>query len=229
MPKEQIEDCLYVDDLITGASTVEQGFELYQRAKCIMKEGGLNLRKWNSNSSSLIRRISEVQLAHNTNCATMKSTASLLEEEESCSKSCTGLLHSENETEYSKLLGVIWDSHADQLMFKFDDLIDYASTLSLSKQSVLKISAKIFDPLGLLGPFVIRLKMIFRRLCMEKAEWDDSLQGDLLNQWKLILAELGTLSTINIDRCYFASHATTVTLDFVMCLLRLMLQWCIYE
>ena len=48
---------------------------------------------------------------------------------------------------------------------------------------------------------------------MEKAEWDDSLQGHLLNQWKLILAELGTLSSISIDRCYFASHATTVTLQ----------------
>ena len=174
--KEQIEDCLYVDDLITGASTVEQGFELYQRAKRIMKEGGLNLRKWNSNSSSLIRRISEAESAHNTNC--MKSVAPLSEEEESYSKSCIGLLHSVNKTEYSKLLGVIWDSHTDQLMFKFDDLIDYASTLPLSKRSVLKITAKIFDPLGLLGPFVIRLKMIFRRLCMEKVEWDVTLPSE---------------------------------------------------
>ena len=65
---------------------------------------------------------------------------------------------------------------------------------------------------------------------MEKAEWDDSLQGDLLNQWKLILAELRTLSSISIDRCYFASDATNVTLqDFVTHLLRFMLQWCIYE
>ena len=156
--KEQIENFLYVDDLITGASTVEQGFKLYQRAKRIMKEGGLNLRKWNSNSNSLIRRISEAESAHSTNC--VKSVAPLSEEEESYSISCTGLLHSVNKTEYSKLLGVIWDSHADQLMFKFDDLIDYASTLPLSKRSVLKITAKIFDPLGLLGPFVIRLEMI---------------------------------------------------------------------
>ena len=153
--KEHIEDCLYVDDLITWASIVEQSFELYQRAKCIMKEEGLNLRKWNSNLSSLIRRISEVELAHNTNCATIKSIASLLEEEESYSKSCTALLHSENKREYSKLLGVIWDSHTDQLMFKFDDLIDYASILPLSTRLVLKISAKIFDLLGLLGPFII--------------------------------------------------------------------------
>ena len=30
--KEQVGECLYVDDLITGANTVEQGFELYQMA-----------------------------------------------------------------------------------------------------------------------------------------------------------------------------------------------------
>ena len=27
---------------------------------------------------------------------------------------------------------------------------------------------------------------------MEKVEWDDSLRGDLLSQWKLVLAELRT-------------------------------------
>jgi len=87
--KEQIEDCLYVDDLITGTSTVEQGVELYQRAKGIMKEPT---------------------------------------KEESHSKSCTGLLHPTNEGEHSKLLGVTWNSHTDQLLFKFEELIDYASS-----------------------------------------------------------------------------------------------------
>lgn len=59
--KEQIEDCLYVDDLITGVSTVEQGFELYQRAKGIMKEARLNLCKWNSNSDMLLHKIAKME------------------------------------------------------------------------------------------------------------------------------------------------------------------------
>ena len=105
--KREIEDCFYVDDLITGASTVEQGFELYQMAKHIMMEVGLNLCKWNSNSSLLIERISETELALNTNCDTVKSKAPLSEEEESFSKSSTGSPHSVNKIEHSKLLGVI--------------------------------------------------------------------------------------------------------------------------
>lgn len=185
---------------------------IYQMAKRIMKEGGLNLCKWNSNSSTLIKQISEAELASDTNFATKKSKP-LAEEEESYSKLSIGSLHSVNKTEHSKLLGVIWDSHTDQLMFKFDDLIDYTNTLPLNRQSVLKISAKIFDPLGLLGLFVVQFKMMFRKLCVEKAEWDDTLHGDLLSQWKLILTELGMLSNIRIDRCYFATHTTPVDLQ----------------
>ena len=48
---------------------------------------------------------------------------------------------------------------------------------------------------------------------MKKVEWDDSLQGELLSQWKLILTELGTLSNISVDRYYFVSHTTPVTLQ----------------
>ena len=35
-------------------------------------------------------------------------------------------------------------------------------------RSVLKVTAKIFDPLGFLRPFVIRLKCVFQVLCMDQ-------------------------------------------------------------
>ena len=70
-----------------------------------MKEGGLNVYKWNSNSSSLIRGISEAELVYNINLAIVKSMESLSEEEVLYSKSCTSLLHSVNKMEYSKFLG----------------------------------------------------------------------------------------------------------------------------
>ena len=47
---EQLEKCLYGDDLITGTNDIEQAFELHRNSKSIMKKAGLNLRKWNSNS-----------------------------------------------------------------------------------------------------------------------------------------------------------------------------------
>ena len=48
----------------------------------------------------------------------------------------------------------------------------------MTKRSVLKVSAKIFDPLGLLSPFIVKLKLLFRSLCSESINWDDPVEGD---------------------------------------------------
>ena len=56
-----IEQSLYVDDLITGADTVEDAFCFYKVAKLLMSEGDFNLRKWNSSSQSLLSRINSDQ------------------------------------------------------------------------------------------------------------------------------------------------------------------------
>ena len=48
---------LYVDDLSSGADTTEKALEIYVGAKEIMKQAGLNLRKWNSNSKELLAKI----------------------------------------------------------------------------------------------------------------------------------------------------------------------------
>lgn len=39
------EESLYVDDLITGADTVDEAFNVYLDCKHLMKEGGFKLRK----------------------------------------------------------------------------------------------------------------------------------------------------------------------------------------
>ena len=50
---------LYVDDLLTGADNVQEGFELYQDSKELMAKGAFNLRKWNSISHELLQLINK--------------------------------------------------------------------------------------------------------------------------------------------------------------------------
>ena len=50
---ELLENSLYVDDLISGSDTVESAYNIYEKSKQIMAEGGFNLRKWHSNSQEL--------------------------------------------------------------------------------------------------------------------------------------------------------------------------------
>ena len=85
-----------------------------------------------------------------------------------------------------------------------DELFEYAKTLPPTKRSVLKLSAKIFDPLGFLSAFTILLKTLFQGLCADNVNWDDSVTGNVLKSWNEIMKDLSSLQSIRIPRCYFA-------------------------
>jgi hypothetical protein len=48
---------MYVDDMVGGASTEEEAFQLYTESKKILSQGGFHLRKFVTNSSTLHKRI----------------------------------------------------------------------------------------------------------------------------------------------------------------------------
>ena len=113
----------YVDDFTTGTQTVDKGFDIYKKAKQLMKEGGFNLRKWKTNSKILQDKIH------------------LAETEDS-------------EAREVRILGVKWNTALDTFQFDFKDVTEFIRSLPPTKRSILRISAKVFDPLGLLSPFV---------------------------------------------------------------------------
>lgn len=47
----------YMDDLMTGCSTIEEGRTLYIEMKTLLEKAGFELQKWNSNSSELMKKI----------------------------------------------------------------------------------------------------------------------------------------------------------------------------
>jgi len=96
-------------------------------------------------------------------------------------------------------------------LFDFSDLIEYARNLRSTKRSVLQVTAKIFDTLGFLSPFVVRLKILFRDLCTDKVDWDESLHGEVLEKWNAIVAEFGSLSCLKLPRCYYLFKSTPLT------------------
>ena len=207
-----IRESLYVDDLVSGANTVEEAFEYYLQAKKIMSEAGMNLRKWNSNSAELCCKIQKSESrSHDQN--TVSPSSAVSEEEESFVKSETTLPTPTDGAFLNKLLGLGWDCETDQFVFNLQELIDYSASLPSSKRSILKVTSKIFDPLGLLSPFVIRLKVLFQTLCKEGSHWDDPLQEEYLRIWKLLLSEFRALNNLRIPRCYFSTDKTPVSVQ----------------
>ena len=128
---EQIRTGLYVDDIITGTDSVESAVQVYLKSKQIMKEAGLNLRKWKTNSSELLSRIEEMEF--NQDARTKETISTISEEEQSYAQSSTGLLKPEKSEMYNKLLGVIWDNQSDEFLVNLSELSNYVKCLPVTK------------------------------------------------------------------------------------------------
>ena len=76
---------------------------------------------------------------------------------------------------YVKFLGINWNVDTDEFHFDFSELFAFSQALPAVKRSVLRISAKIFDLLGLVMPFMFNMKLIFQSLCIKGVDWEDKL------------------------------------------------------
>jgi hypothetical protein len=163
---EHLRESMYVDDLVSGAQNDERAFQIYEESKEIMSTGGFNLRKWHSKTSSLVNPINALE--DKVVSSSPDNQPGVIEEDLSYAKESIAQESAPGNKTQIKVLGKIWDTNTDMLLFNFEELIEYAKSLPMTKRSFLKWSSKIFDPLGFLTPFTIKLKMLFQELCLAK-------------------------------------------------------------
>ena len=95
-----------------------------------------------------------------------------------------------------KILGLNWNTEDDYFSFDALQIIEYLKSFPPTKRSILKISAKIFDPIGLISPITMNFKTWFQELCCSKVDWDVLLSGQWLKQWNLLQDELRALTEV---------------------------------
>ena len=180
--------------------------EIYESANYLMSRGGFTLRKWNTNSKELREKIELEKTSSTAGSDKTQESGSLANK---VNRNLIDWSTTVNESSKSverccvKILGTNWDVHKDELQCDIADLLTYVKSLPSTKRSVLKLSAKIFDPLGLLSAFTINLKVLFQILCNKGTNWDDPLDGEILKQWQEILNDLSSLTETKVPRCYF--------------------------
>ena len=103
----------------------------------------------------------------------------------------------------SKVLGLSWDNINDFLLFNLDWLIQYARELPLTKRSVLKGAAKLYDPLGIISPIFLPVKLIFQELCKLKVDRNEPLSEEMKGKFLTWISSLETEEPISVNRCYF--------------------------
>ena len=165
-----LKDSFYVDDFAGGAKNDDDAVEVYEKAKAMMKDGGFPLRKCTSNSEKFCEMVavSEQAERHQHQDGNSKTDQPISDQDN------TSLTSSNN---IAKVLGLLWNVQSDDFHFDPMELLQYTSKLPPTKRSVLKLSAKIFDPIGKLAPFTISMKCLFQRLYIDNLDLDAELSG----------------------------------------------------
>ncbi|XP_053698661.1 uncharacterized protein LOC128745608 [Sabethes cyaneus] len=167
----------YMDDLLTGNHTVEEGQELIQQLLQLMQSAGLPLRKWASNSPSILQVVPE----------TLRDERTLLDIEPSSPV---------------KTLGLQWDTRADEFRF---EVPQHSKSLPITKRIVLSDIARLFDPLGLVGPVVVQAKLFMQELWREGKAWDEELSDSAQRQWIELRDNLEGLGQLSVPRWVIAT------------------------
>ena len=72
---------------------------------------------------------------------------------------------------------------------------------ALTKRGVLSQVSSVFDPLGVLAPFLLPAKCLIQSLWRKKRDWDEPLDGDDKVVWENWLADLSSMRVLELPRC----------------------------
>ncbi|XP_024872049.1 uncharacterized protein LOC112454731 [Temnothorax curvispinosus] len=98
--------------------------------------------------------------------------------------------------EETKTLGIRWNPQEDTFIFK----VAIPAGPCRSKRSILSVIAQIYDPMGLIGPVVVKAKLFMRRLWKLSIDWDDKIPVELMLEWNSYKERLEAMEEIKIPR-----------------------------
>lgn len=168
----------YVDDMLKAVNSVPHAISLAFELIKLTGTGGFKLTKWTSNNQEVLNAIEnlDTKLGISTSI-----NLNLAEKSPKC-----------------RTLGMNCDMKQD--VFFFESVkTEHAQT----KRAILSKVSSVFDPLGLLAPFVLRAKLVLQKLWEKRVGWDDEIGEEELRDWLKWCAELEEISTLFIPRCYW--------------------------
>uniref|UniRef100_A0A146L5E8 DUF5641 domain-containing protein n=1 Tax=Lygus hesperus TaxID=30085 RepID=A0A146L5E8_LYGHE len=161
----------YIDDIATGTNSLSDTIKLQNDLISLLAKGNFTLSKWASNNSQLLKNVQASDMNDEPVSLSSKEDTTL------------------------KILGLQWNPDIDCFTYKFEPIRPV-----FTKRAILSNIAKIFDPLGFLSPFVIKMKMIMQELWKLGMGWDQHIPENLIKLWQSIIDNINVLSTLQIPR-----------------------------
>lgn len=81
-----------------------------------------------------------------------------------------------NNNETVKTLGMLWNRNVDKIAYSVKE---FSERETISKRTILSCISKLFDPLGLVSPCIILVKILIQKLWVLKLTWDEPVRSEL--------------------------------------------------
>ncbi|GFW04299.1 integrase catalytic domain-containing protein [Trichonephila clavipes] len=108
-----------------------------------------------------------------------------------------------------KTLGISWKPFEDCFVFK----VSVSAKHIYTKRKVLSVIAKLYDPLGFLGPVIAKAKVFMQQLWQCKLDWDDVLPNSIANEWREFVTTLKCIEEVKINRFIMADNNVRIVLQ----------------
>lgn len=162
----------YMDDLLTGCETVDEGEKIYNELNEMLGKAGFELQKWCTNNEQLMNRFNN---GENISEATVQLKLDTV----------------------MKVLGLTWNREADT----FEYAVQLPPLqVPITKRRMISDISRLFDPLGWLAPVIIRAKIFIQKLWLTGIDWDDEVPPQLMSEWLNFRDNLSQITKFNIPR-----------------------------
>ncbi|XP_078380261.1 uncharacterized protein LOC144663221 [Oculina patagonica] len=171
---KSVEKKFYMDDFLKPVCDEATAVQMFREMTSLLSRGGFRLTKWISSSREVLSQIPP---------------------EEKASPSVDVNF---DELPIERTLGLKWNTETDCFRFSVCSSQMYEPT----KRGVLSRVSTVFDPLGVLAPYMLPANCLIQVLWRKSKGWDEPLDEEHRRIWEDWLGDLVKLSEFELPRCF---------------------------
>ena len=177
----------YMDDFVKSVPSAEQAIKIYKLLRAMLARGGFHLTKWITNCEQTMMSIDQAD------------------------KSPSSSKTFEAEPTSPSILGLQWNVDADNL--EVCRGMQKGIPVKITQRAVLSHVSAVFDPLGTVSPFTIRMRLLLKSIWKENGQsWDKELNEENRQEFNKWASEMIHVNKMALKRTYFESGVNKVDL-----------------
>ena len=162
----------YVDDFLGSFATTEEAEKVIRSLKKVLKEAGFDLTKFRSNKNAILKTVPEEDRLGGVSNLDLNKASS------------------------DRTLGVSWNTQTDQFEIRV-----CIKEKPVTRRGILSMMSQVFDPMGIIHPFLLPAKRLMQELCSENSGWDDEISEEKRQAWFRWLDSSQCLNSVKFPRC----------------------------